>query len=460
MPESVRAAADIWQALRSKRGPELVKGLVDELAALHQLYGEIGRSIQQLQIQRNFTEHLLALEDVSNCGPRPPAQLDIYAAQLLEPQEGFHGLEYDDNGVPFRWTGPQRHFSFRVSIDREMPLAVELDVMCMMEEQRQRDLNLLVDGSLFPCRLQREGSGYVGRALLPAAAGQATATLTFIVPATLRPDPATRDQRELGVAFRKLAIRPAGALAAEVPAAMADGARRTRAEDARAATATDAAAPLPAAAKRGPRRGNRREMPGDGLDIAGDVDIPAIPRTFSCTAAEIRDGHPGFYGLEHDDRGAPFRWSGGQSSFSFSVLIDRSAAIELELSVMSMINLRRQSPLRLEIDGAEYALGIERAGDRLEGRMVVPPRAAAGPTSLTFTVPALLRPKGPDPRELGIAFCELHLRPATPAVAPAEAGAKPSRKDRAKRGAGAAAAGPVPRARALPPIAPVSGRAR
>src|SRR5215472_13629702 len=107
MPEDVRGAADIWQILRSKRGPELLTGLVDELAALHQLCGELRRQIRELQIQQKFPGHLFALEDASNSASlRLPTQLEIRAGQLLEPQQGFYDLEYDPNGTPFRWTGP------------------------------------------------------------------------------------------------------------------------------------------------------------------------------------------------------------------------------------------------------------------------------------------------------------------------------------------------------------------
>jgi hypothetical protein len=443
MPENVRAAADIWQALRSKRGPELLKGLVDELAKLHLLCAELGRLIQQLQVQQNFSRHLLALEAGADFGPRLPSQLEIYASQMLEPQQGFHSLEYDDNGVPFRWTGPQRQFSFLVNIDRDMPLIVELEAMWMLDESRQSDLNLMVDGSILPCRLRRAGSGYIGRALLPAAAEQGTTTLTFILPTTLRPDSTAIDQRQLGIAFRRLAIRPP---TSDAEAAEVSGASTAPGEASTAATAAaNRGRPLPAAAIEGPRVDDWAATSEDGFDRTGDAgntDEPATPRTFSCTAAEIRDGHPGFYSLERDDNGVPFRWTGGQPSFSFSVPIDRRAPIELEMRVIAVIDLRRQSPLRLELDGAEHRLEIKRAGNHLAGRLLIPPRAAAGLSRLTFTVPVLLRPKGADRRELGIAFSELHLRPAA-AMVPA---GEPSRAHRARHRAGSAA-GAVARAR-------------
>jgi hypothetical protein len=413
MPENVLTAEDIWQALGSKRGPELLRGLVDELAKLHQRCAELGRLIEQLQVQQNFSGQLFALEAEANFGPQLPSHLEIHATQLLEPQDGFHGLEYDNNGVAFRWTGPQRQFSFRVSIDRRIPLIVELEVMRVADELRQSDLSLLVDGSLLPVPLLRVGPGHLGRAVLPAAAQRGTTTLTFIVPRTLGPDPAAADQRELGVAFRKLTIRPTG---------FARDAAETAAHPAQA----DA---LPAGASFEPHLGDPAAMLGDRPDDVGGADHSAVPRTYSFTAAEIPNGHPGFYALEHDNNGAPFRWSGGQPSFSFVVSIDRRASIELELQLMAVIDLRRQSPLRLELDGAEYRCEITPEGDHLAGRLLLPLRAAAGPTRLTFTVPALLRPDGSDRRELGIAFRELHLRPAAAVAPAAEASVEPSHLD-------------------------------
>jgi hypothetical protein len=430
MPEDIRTEADIWQALRSKRGPELLNGLVNELGLLHQLCGELKRRIELLQIQQNFPGHLFVLDGASNSALRLPAKVDIDASQLLEPQSGFYNLEYDDNRVPFRWTGPQRHFSFRVVIDRKVPLVVELDVLWLMDESRQRDLELLVDGSLSRFRLERSGSGFVGRAVLPAAAREGATMLTFIVPRTLRLVPGGSDQRELGVAFRKLNIRPAGSDTSAAPAAGADEAGRLRVEDSPAAVpATESEmAPSATAVIQPPRDCIPNETIQDGLDVVGGIEKPTTLGGFSCTAAEIDDGHPEFYGLEHDENGVPFRWTGKQPSFSFSVLIDRRTSVELELKVISAINPRRQSPLGLEVDGANYAVQLERVGDHLEGRLVIPPRAAGGPTLLSFTVPALLRPGGSDRRNLGIAFGELHLRPAAAAAVPDAAGLQASRK--------------------------------
>jgi hypothetical protein len=370
MPESVRAATDIWQTLREKKGPELLKGLVDELAALHRLCGELGGLIRQLQIQQNFSQHLFAFGDAADSVPLLPTRLDIHAAQLLEQQQGFYELEYDDEGVPFRWTGPRRHFSFRVNVDRRRPLAIELDIKWLVDEARQRDLSLLFDGNLLPFHLRRGGAGYHGRALLPPADRQATTTLTFVVPITLQPSAA--DTCKLGIAFRKLTIRPAGS------------------ED-------------------------------ETLEVGQET---AASAAFSCTAADIRDGHPGFYDLEYDQGGIPFRWTGRHSSpaFAFAFSIDRRIPIELEFRAISIINPRRQLPLAVEVDEVEYPLAVERVGDHLEGRLVIPPRAAVGPTSLTFTVPVLLRRRGSDRRELGIAFSELHLRPTDEAASPWVAG--------------------------------------
>jgi hypothetical protein len=386
MPHEVRVAADIWLALRAKRGPELLKGLADELATLHRIVGELGRSIEQLRIQQNFPGHLFALDaDGTSTVPRLPKALDIDAAQLIEPQRGFYGLEYDGDGLPFRWTGPQRHFSFLVNIDRTTPLLVELDALWLIDEAVQRDLTLLVDGQPLPFRLERGGSGYTGRAVLPPGPEQAATNLTFLLPGTAHAGLESADRRELGLAFRRLSIRP------DV-----------------AATRTSAC-------------------------------------SFVCTAAEIGDGHPGFYALEHDPSGVPFRWSGRESnpSFSFSVAIDRSAPVELELRAIAAIDPQRQAPLMLVVDGAEHRLRLRAAGDHLVGGLVLPPRPAAGPTLLHFTVPVLLRPSGADRRELGIAFAALSLRPATSVAA----GAHARLEENAERGGDADGSGAPARSR-------------
>ena len=89
----------------------------------------------------------------------------------------------------------------------------------------------------------------------------------------------------------------------------------------------------------------------------------------------------------------PFRWSGAEPFFSFAVPIDRSAPVELELKVVAVVDLGRQSPISIEVDGTDYALDLTKLSDsQTGGWLVLPPRGTTGETSLTFKVPILLRP--------------------------------------------------------------------
>lgn len=245
MPQSIRAAQDIWENLRSKRGPELLKALADELAALYQLCADLEAALQS-RTASHASMHLLQLDEPPSLPAALPTRVDLYASQLFEPQDGFYNLEYTADGVPFRWTGPQRYFSFAVNLDRSTALVAELELVSMIDEKRQRDMTLLVDGASLPFRVTKADAGYIGHAIVPIAPPQDTTTLTFVVPSTSQPGPA--DRRELGVAFSKLKIRPAGAESAAAERLADETDRRFE------KIPPEAAAP----AKRGSPRGVRR----------------------------------------------------------------------------------------------------------------------------------------------------------------------------------------------------------
>lgn len=257
MRQSIRAAPDIWENLRSKRGPELLKALADELAALHRLCADLERAVRQSGKSADPAAHLLALDDAVGVSAALPGSVDLYASQLFEPQEGFYNLEYTADGVPFRWTGPQRYFSFTVNVDRSAALLAELEIINMVDEQRQSDMTLLVDGSSLPFRVQQTGAGYLGRAMLPAVAPRDTTTLTLVVPATLRPPAPSTDIRELGIAFSRLRIGPAGREAAESKA-VAERANGLLNETTPDTEAVLGAAAAPSASRKPAKAGGRR----------------------------------------------------------------------------------------------------------------------------------------------------------------------------------------------------------
>jgi hypothetical protein len=396
MPERDPTAKDIWETLRAKRGPDLVKAVAEEFDTLHQLYSDLMVMLHQIEARQDLAAHMFSLDRAGDFSTMLPTDLDMLPQHLFEPQEGFYGLEYTNEGTPFRWTGPQRSFSFSICVNRTVPLAVELELMTMIDELRQRTLSLFVDGVPLPFRLEADTAGYVGRAVLPVAPSKTITKLTFVVPTTLRAPSPTSDSRELGVAFARLTICRADRT---IPASETDG-------ELVAATAVSEASAQEII-------GDPDEVHAGHARLIDPADGGVVSRTFSFTAAQIRDGYPGFFDLEFEGSGIPFRWSGRQPWFSFSIPIDRCTPVELTLKVISVVDFERQSLIAVEVDGLEYALKLNKVADgHAEGRLVLPSRFSAGATSLAFKVPVLLRTKGTKGKKVGIAFRELSLQPA------------------------------------------------
>ena len=92
-----------------------------------------------MQARQDLAAHWISLDRTADHAVTLPAKADIYASQLFDPQDGFYGLEFTHDGLPFRWTGPQRSFSFSICVDRTVPLLVELEAIRLIDELRQCD---------------------------------------------------------------------------------------------------------------------------------------------------------------------------------------------------------------------------------------------------------------------------------------------------------------------------------
>jgi len=201
------ATTRIQKLLASKRGPELIDAIGLELGDLHSEIRRLSIQLRQLQAFHAFSERMSILTQANVRATRLPNSLCIDAAQLFEPGNGFHQLEYERNGQPFRWTGPRRDFSFSLFIDRSASSQVRLEVAHMMDASRQNELVVLVDGQSFTLRLTRQTGGWAGEVTLPPLPASQATNLVFVVPCVIRPD-SQDDTRTLGIAFRRLAISP------------------------------------------------------------------------------------------------------------------------------------------------------------------------------------------------------------------------------------------------------------
>lgn len=136
-----------------------------------------------------------------------------------------------------------------------------------------------------------------------------------------------------------------------------------------------------------------------GLSVAQiDAGVPLEPRH-------------GFYGIEYDAVGKPYRWTGPGADFHFDLHLDRSAPLRFSMTIA--IGLGRScDELRAFCDGIEIPLVLRELSTVLEFSAVLLPREALGLTRLVFQAVETFQPEG-DTRQLGVAFRELTVMPTS-----------------------------------------------
>lgn len=136
-----------------------------------------------------------------------------------------------------------------------------------------------------------------------------------------------------------------------------------------------------------------------GLSVAQiDAGVPLEPRH-------------GFYGIEYDAIGKPYRWTGPGADFHFDLHLDRSAPLRFSLAIGVGLGLSCDE-LRAFCDGIEIPLVARELGTVVEFSAVLLPREALGLTRLVFQAVETFQPEG-DTRHLGVAFRELTLMPTS-----------------------------------------------
>ena len=218
----------IISSLSNKKGPELLTELVSQLVDLHVSLKALQDRIRMLEVFEKFNSSRLIVENAkSSLGETYPLQLTIDASQLQSTVE-FYPLEYSADGRPFRWSGPGREFTFNCYISRKDPIEIVLNVVGLIEPRLQSRTTLICDGDTIPLELVEGVDEWSAKAVLPSR-DQALkpTTLTFVIPATLRPQN-PEDKRLLGVAFHSLSLRPAPAVSDKVIEARAQPRRKAR----------------------------------------------------------------------------------------------------------------------------------------------------------------------------------------------------------------------------------------
>ena len=153
--------------------------------------------------------------------------------------------------------------------------------------------------------------------------------------------------------------------------------------------------------------------------VATGEAISELPNEQVIGADHLLDAADGFYGLEHDPEGRPFRWTGPTLQFRFTLYVDRTAPRRLEVSFLWACDPemfpaiqcfvdRKALPVRYTNDGATHRLIVD-----VSARTTADP----GATTVICVLPKVISakqmdPKSQDNRTLGVAFRELRIAAA------------------------------------------------
>jgi hypothetical protein len=194
-----------FQQLLARRGQDLVRGLIDEIADLHREIGELRRELAALGDYQAMRDRWLTIGGETSRAVRLPRLAVVEPTLPMRTSDGFYPLEHTGGGIAFRWTGPSAQFSFNVFVDRSRGADLRLETINCIDAELQKNLGLLVDGESVPLEISQEETAFTVTAALPAHEDGRSTNLVFVLPAVLSP-PESADTRLLGVAFTRLTV--------------------------------------------------------------------------------------------------------------------------------------------------------------------------------------------------------------------------------------------------------------
>ncbi|WP_428929893.1 hypothetical protein [Marinibacterium sp. SX1] len=191
----------------SLHGTDLVRKLVDTLAHQARRIDALESSVQLLNAYQEGRDLLLNIQEpVSATEIEMASSFELSAMEHLPRSSGFHGIEFDNAGNPFRWAGESGLLTFTCYIDRGRPNTVTLDLINSVEPANYEHLAFFDDDAERQVTLEKTTpAGRRVTSVLPSR-DQATGptTLTFRFPHFRRLS--EDDRRTAAVAFHSLLV--------------------------------------------------------------------------------------------------------------------------------------------------------------------------------------------------------------------------------------------------------------
>jgi hypothetical protein len=138
--------------------------------------------------------------------------------------------------------------------------------------------------------------------------------------------------------------------------------------------------------------------------------LEALPQATVIDASFSLSAEAGFYHLEYDSLGVPYRWTGPEPTFLFELFIDRHSPAAIRMRFSQATFTEAQRSVRCYVDGHEIATALFETDGEFEVRGMLPPREVAGGTVVSFVCPSVSAPSGQqDIRLLGLVFRWLRI---------------------------------------------------
>ena len=141
----------------------------------------------------------------------------------------------------------------------------------------------------------------------------------------------------------------------------------------------------------------------------------SLPRSVTVDAAFSLATDSGFYHIEYDERGAPYRWTGPEPTFTVEVMVDRAVPAKLRMHYIHVHSRDADHTVQCYVDGEPLKTVMFRSDGEFEVHGELPARDVAGGTVLTFVSPGVspagIFDESQDIRQLGLAFRWLRIDP-------------------------------------------------
>ncbi len=181
--------------------------LVAEFVELRRRHAALTARMAAMEAIQAVTDAIAATAVGGEVQAPLPRIVWIGASHALHDAVGFYHLEYDNRGSPFRWSGPDNHFSIPVFVDRAAGAHFRLECGQMYAGNDIEQIQCLVDAELVPLSVTKQAQGFALSGEMPPRPGREGSVITCVLPAVASPqDKGESDSRRLGVKFLSLNI--------------------------------------------------------------------------------------------------------------------------------------------------------------------------------------------------------------------------------------------------------------